>query len=513
VLKRKEELTKAEKRSLSARRENAYRASRQAVHVANDDFYFRVGMDFRGRIYYKSAHLNPQMGDDVKAILMLADKKPLGESGFKWLMWGIASAAGFDKADFQTRVKWSIDRMPQIEQSVKDPINSELFASVLSSGEPALYLQRATELVNALNSGSIFTYETNIAIAMDATCSGLQLLSAVSKDADGGSLVNITATQDGQTEKNDVYGKVAQMLIEKYSSNKDAFSKWIATNGVPRRLTKKPVMTLPYSATERSAASYIKEELQGDPEKGIAPYPLPDTTEERKQILTAIEAMLYTTSDKHIKMDTSADAMYYNMARLLAKDTHELCYRLLPAAMRLLDFFKDTPRHLADHAIWHTPDGLRVKQKYGKKVTMQTQYTYDAHQVDPITGEIVTRPLKVRRKYEYTDQHSKNAQKSSNGMPPNWVHSLDAALVRRTILKCKFPIICIHDSFAAHPADCERLAQVLREEFVWLIEQDPLGSLCKELNEQAGACVFNKDVLMVNTWNPEDALRSEFLFC
>jgi DNA-directed RNA polymerase len=130
---------------------------------------------------------------------------------------------------------------------------------------------------------------------------------------------------------------------------------------------------------------------------------------------------------------------------------------------------------------------------------------------DPSTGEI--QPMVVRRNYNYLDPSEKNRSKAANGMPPNWVHSLDATLVRRVVLKAPFDIVCIHDSFAAHPSDCNKLASILREEFVWLIEQDPLGTLIKQLNDQVGAQVFSTEGLMVNTLKTDDPLRSEFLFC
>jgi DNA-directed RNA polymerase len=494
-------------RSLVAVRDNAKRAAKTAVMFRGTPFYFRIGMDFRGRMYYKGAHLNPQMGDDIKSTLVLANKKPLGADGYKWLLWGVASSAGFDKADFQTRVNYTLDNLFEIKEAVANPNESEFFKKVHSDGEPALFLQRAGELVKAVESGSIQTYETDITIAMDATCSGLQLLSAVARDAEGGSLVNITATAEGQTEKRDVYSKVCQLILEKYADLPDNFfAQWITQHGLPRRFTKKVVMTLPYSATVRGAISYVQEELYGNPEKGALPYDLPTEPADRLSLLMAARALAHID---RVDEDISTDSLYYVMATVLARDMHETCYKILPAAMKLLEFFKSTPSHLFDHAIWNTPDGLHVKQLYGVKENFDFHYKF--MHTDPSTGEI--QPMVVRRNYNYLDPSEKNRSKAANGMPPNWVHSLDATLVRRVVLKAPFDIVCIHDSFAAHPSDCNKLASILREEFVWLIEQDPLGTLIKQLNDQVGAQVFSTEGLMVNTLKTDDPLRSEFLFC
>ena len=509
VLRREKAVLEADMRSLKARRENAQRASRQAIDVGTEPFYYRVGMDFRGRLYYKGAHLNPQMGDDVKVVLTLANKKPLGVDGYKWLMWGIASSAGFDKANFTDRFNWAYDRRDMIRDAVESPAKSDFFINtVMKDGEPALFLQRAHEMVAAEDSGSVTTYETDVTIAMDATCSGLQILSAVAKDRQGGSLVNITATPETQTEKADVYGTVANLILEKYALlPENFFAHWVCLNGIPRRFTKRPVMTLPYSATIRSAIGYVQTELQGNSEKGIAPYPLPASEDARRKLQLSIKSLMGKDEEGEVRLDDNS--LYYGMATIIARDIHGVCRETIPAAMTLLEFFKSTPKKLYDHAIWNTPDGMHVKQRYGVEEESRTKYTLTW--VDQETGEVCQK--QIQRRYAYMDPSDRDRSKASNGMPPNWVHSLDGTLVRRVMLKAPFEVISIHDSFAAHPADCGDLARILREQFVWLVEQEPLQRLIEQLNAQVGTEEFNATLLMLNTWDPKEALDSEFLFC
>jgi len=502
----------ADIRSLEARRDNAKRAQQQAIALGDKPFWFRVSMDFRGRLYYKGAHMNPQMGDDVKVILTLANKKRLGVSGLSWLLWGVASSAGFDKSDFESRVQWSVERLFEIRQAVNDPEKSEMFVNeIMTGGEPALFLQRATELIQAIDSGDVENYETNITIAMDATCSGLQILSAVAKDAHGGQLVNITATHENQTEKADVYGTVAKLLTQQYAAMpSNFFARWICEHGLHRRFTKRAVMTLPYSATVRSATSYVKDELQGNAEKGLLPYPLPSSDEERIQLAQSVYVLLGKQMEDNKAIDDGH--LYFIMASVIARDIHETCRHTIPAAMNLLTFFKATPRHLADHAVWYTPDGFRVKQRYGSTEQYKVGYNIPVPEYVDKDGVIQTTRL-IQRTYSYLDPSHQDRSKASNGMPPNWVHSLDGCLVRRVMLHSDFDVVAIHDSFAAHPADCENLYKTLREEFVWLVEQDPLDMLCKGLNKQIGQEVFTADNLTVNTWDPKSALESKFLFC
>jgi len=491
--------------SLSSRLDNASRASAQGIELGDNEFYFRCSLDFRGRIYYKSSHMNPQMADDIKVMLTLADPKPLGEKGWEWLLWGVAEAADV-KGSFSERVEWAKDNLLDIIQATIDPINSELFSEqVMSGGSPALFLQRANEVRQAGLSGDIYSYRTPITIAMDATCSGLQLLSAVARDREGGEMVNLTPS----SSKQDVYQAVCDLVMEKYTDPSNAFHKHMMDNRdvFKRRFTKKAVMTLPYSATVRSAGDYIRDELHGNMEKGNPPFPLPLDHADRVALYDALTPHKEKVKDVQKIED---DTLYRVLSNQLAKDVHAACYARLPAAMNLLAFFKSTPKHLATHAYWNTPDGLRVKQVYGKKESALVSYSADL--INYETGEIKGR-TKIQRRYAYMDPSYKDPIKSSNGMPPNWVHSLDGTLVRRVVGAADFPVVCIHDSFAAHPSDCGDLYRILREQFVRLVEDKPLENLVEGLNEQVGTPVFDVESLIMNTWDPKEALQSEFLFC
>ncbi len=500
---------RADRRSLVARIDNAKRANLQGIDVGDNEFYYRVSMDFRGRLYYRGSHMNPQMGDDIKVMLTLGKKKPLTESGFQWLLWGIASAAGKSKLSFSERVEWTLSNWANIREAVRNPIESKWFADeIMTEDEPALFMQRAAVAVAAVESGAPFDYPTDITIAMDATCSGLQILSAVARDVEGGRLVNLLDTG----ERQDVYLTVLNMVKESYKDDTDAFASHMNLHNdkFARRFTKKVVMTLPYSATFRSAVGYILDELQGNLEKNNPPFPLPESAEDR---LALLNAMLARRGKETIADLSTAKLDDYNLYRaladLLGRLVMDACDKCLPAALNLLHFFQSCPKHLDGHAHWTTPDGLRVDQVYGSREREKIQFRMQLP--DPDTGEILSQ--KIQRRYEWLDPSEKDGRKAANGMPPNWVHSLDATLVRMVIRACDFSVVCIHDSFAAHPADCEELSVTLREQFALLIEQMPLENLIAQLNEQVNAEIFSTENLIVNTWNPEQAKTSPFLFC
>lgn len=497
---------KKDRRSLAARVDNTKRANIQGMNLADNEFFFRVSMDFRGRLYYRSAHMNPQMGDDIKVMLTLADKKPLGPEGTRWLCWGVASACGVDGCDklpFEERVLWTSRNYAEIKSIIREGAQSNLLSD---AAEPALFLQRATELVNAFESGDYESYPTSITIAMDATCSGLQILSAVALDNEGGTLVNLCDSGKRQ----DIYETILQSVKDSYKNQTDAFANLMKENeGVfKRRFTKKVVMTLPYSAKQSSARDYVFKELLGNIDKNDHPFPLPSEPFDRLLLLNAVNAR------RHKALATMQTAklddiyLYRQMSFVIGDLILDACADGLPAALNLLKLFGSIPKVMGDHAYWVTPDGFKVHQVYGKRCKANVQYRLPLP--DPETGEIIS--TKIQRLYLFLDELFSDGSKASNGMSPNWVHSLDGNLVRTVVNDCDFPVVCIHDSFAAHPADCNRLYDVLREQFVALVESKPLEALVDQLNMQIGRNEFNAEGYIVGTLDPKAPLTSPFLF-
>jgi hypothetical protein len=82
-------------------------------------FYHSYYFDFRGRKYPTTAYLHEQGSDLARGLLLRADSKAIGESGFFWLMVSIASnwagssgrddGAKTDKIPLQERYAWCLD--------------------------------------------------------------------------------------------------------------------------------------------------------------------------------------------------------------------------------------------------------------------------------------------------------------------------------------------------------------------------------------------------------------------
>ena len=95
---------------------------------------------------------------------------------------------------------------------------------------------------------------TNLPVAVDATCSGLQILAGLAKDASTAALVNVLPSDKPQ----DAYKVIAEQA-------KPHVPECIRPH-MDRKTTKRTVMTVPYNAKPYSNRGYIREALK---EKGV----------------------------------------------------------------------------------------------------------------------------------------------------------------------------------------------------------------------------------------------------
>lgn len=85
-------------------------------------FYMPLNLDFRGRIYPISPHLN-QIGNDIsRGLLEFAIGKKLGKSGVEWLKIHLANKMGYDKLKISQRLEIVEKLLPDIKDMANDPI-------------------------------------------------------------------------------------------------------------------------------------------------------------------------------------------------------------------------------------------------------------------------------------------------------------------------------------------------------------------------------------------------------
>jgi DNA-directed RNA polymerase len=391
---------------------------------SGDTLYFPTYFDWRGRLYFRS-RINPQSTDFVKAVLQFGNKKALGKRGLYWLKVHVATCYGFDKKGMDTRACWTDDNMELIRDAVENHIDSDFFRGADS---PWCFFVAARELVRALDSGSPETWESGVPVAMDATCSGMQHLSAVLRDPVGGMFTNLMPNNGD--EKEDIYSAVAAVavsLIQKDTENLEMAKYWLDA-GVPRSAAKRPVMTYVYGGTLMSCTDYVFLDMQ---ERGLEGLP-----------------------------EFSA----FKLAAYLSKYLRKGIESTVPSAAAAMRFLRELAgKSVSGEAMqWVTPAGFPVIQQYAQEEVVKLNL--------PAVG--------VQLNMTRFDDSKLNRPKCVNGIAPNFVHSLDSAHLVRVINAFVGSLVPIHDSFATHPCDVDQMHVVLRQEFVSMYaDSDPLQVL------------------------------------
>uniref|UniRef100_A0AC34QL68 DNA-directed RNA polymerase n=1 Tax=Panagrolaimus sp. JU765 TaxID=591449 RepID=A0AC34QL68_9BILA len=238
-----------------------------ARHYRNDVLYFPHNMDFRGRVYPISPHLN-HMGDDInRCILKFAKGKKLGKRGLYWLKLHIVNITGLLKRkSISERILYAEEHLDQILDSANNPLSGQRWW--LKSDEPWQTLAACIELRDALKSGDPENFVSHLPIHQDGSCNGLQHYAALGRDLQGAAEVNLLPCELPA----DVYSSVAARVEEKriedehnvHSPNHEIAVKLrkFLPQVLPRKVIKQTVMTTVYGVTPYGARQQIKRQLK-----------------------------------------------------------------------------------------------------------------------------------------------------------------------------------------------------------------------------------------------------------
>lgn len=430
---------------------------------AYDKIWFPMNCDHRGRVYSIVPVFNPQSDDLAKGMLKFGEGKPLGTNGFYWLMVHGANKYGYDKVSYDARVDWVTEREKEILAIADNPLQyMELWAA---ADKPFQYLAFCFEYASAVKSGNVETYVSSLPCALDGSCNGLQHFSAMLRDEVGGKATNLVNAEVPA----DIYSEVARVATNKLAtSSLTTQREWLSFclkygKGIlPRKLAKKPVMTLPYGSTQFSCTDSIAEFVR----------------------------------------DTDADWFGEGNAFVAARDLTPILWgsisEVVIAAREAMDWLQKCSRVITaagEPIRWDTPNGFPVCQAQFK--------TTDVLRLETTLG-------KRLRIVEDTDKLDPVKQES--GISPNFVHSMDAnhmlATVKLAHERGIDSFACIHDDFGTHCCDIEIFHGCIRESFVALYDgSDPIGDFYSRY-AHLGIDLPPK----MGTLNIAEVLTSQFFF-
>jgi len=439
-----------------------------------EKIYFSYSLDFRSRLYPMQNFLNPQSSDNIKCMLEFAEGQILTPSGVKWLKIHGANCYGYDKRTYEGRIEGIDEKEEEIKKIRQDPIaNIKLW---YQADSPLLYLAFCFSYGDWLSDSRSYI---KLPVQLDATCSGIQIYSGLLKDEVGALAVNVIGNED---RVNDIYQDVADKVEEYLATGqfpkkityttKDKEEHTTTTHRealsirgkITRKLTKRNVMTQPYSVTARGMYEQVYELLSDHEDNNT----------------------VFWEGDKWI------------VATLIARLNDKAIAEIVKGAKIGQTFIKEVLKQALkeeDNAFWKTPIyDFPVLQRIKREKRQQLR--------TPL-GQLVL--------YHPTDET--HYIKMLNGIAPNYIHSMDATLLYRTIERCMDRGVSgfwlIHDSYGVLPNDVAILNEEVREAYIEIFKDNPLYHWVEQILPD-GIGVVEK--AMISTLDLNKVRESRYIF-
>ena len=395
------------------------RMTMNAVKVFKDKdrFFIPWSFDYRSRVYPIPAFLTPQDTDFGKSLLKFHEPAFVTPEAEHWLAFQVATTYGLDKDTMEDRQIWVKNNHDLITRVATDPIDN--LPDWEGADEPWQFLAACEEYHACVLVCS--RQFTNLMVATDATCSGLQILSGLARDKSTAKLVNVVPSDKPQ----DAY----KVIAEHAKPNVPDCIK----QHMDRKVTKRTVMTIPYNAKPYSNRSYIREALK---EKGVD-VTKEDLTQTVKAVRDAMDAVV-------------------------------------PGPMQVMKWIeKEVAAAIdrgADEIQWVTPAGFVVTQRLMKSKTQRIELQ--------LLGRCTVK-VATDESSKVDKAHHKNAT------APNLIHSLDASLLCLSALRFNAPISLIHDSVLCRATDMGILSAIVRETYMHLFaEHDYLTTFAQHIGAE-----------------------------
>lgn len=397
------------------------------------DFWFTYTCDFRGRIYCSSSTLSPQGPDHIKGMITFSEGKALGREGIRWLAINGANKYGYDKVDYNDRVRWVVDQRSAIDAFVSDPTSSESRSFLAGADKPFQFAAFCFEWADA-KFGTDPSTVSHLPIGLDGSCNGLQHYGALLLDDRGGRSVNLADSE----LPNDIYGDVAsefrRLLGERAG---DDMARAILRLNPDRKCTKRPVMTLPYGATQQSCRAYLLDWLED-------------------------------------QVGTGDRKVLWPMAVYATPILWEAIGNVVVAARQGMAWLQQCSSLIANAGIfarWLSPADFPVYQHYCEHESIAVSTDLFGRIQLFVQGESTGEILKHRAR---------------NGIAPNFVHALDSSHMVFSILEAAgrgmTSMSMIHDDFGVHACDTPEFFDAIRVCFVRMYsDRDWLLSWKKEM--------------------------------
>ena len=220
-----------------------------AIIYKNINFYLPVVMDFRGRINPQPQYLHYHSSDLARCLIEFSNGCEINKTNINLVYQALANTAGKSKITIKNKEKWAKEFLLKLNfQSIdlntifNNPLIIDLINNIDEKGQ---FLSLLTSLLQVNNNNN---YLFHTPICFDATCSGIQHLSAILSDIQLAKETNIIPIENNSDSPQDVYSLLAKEVSNTINNLEDKELRTVLNKINPtRKLMKKPVMTVPYN--------------------------------------------------------------------------------------------------------------------------------------------------------------------------------------------------------------------------------------------------------------------------
>ncbi len=404
-------------------------------------FWHAYFCDFRGRAYSDSYLIHPQGGDLDKALLKAAAPREVTSSGIYWIKVNLANLFGVDKVSFDDRVQFVDDNVDKWRRIAADPIGTRAEWEDDASKKNATFQRLAAiaDLIMALDQGL-----TEVPVQLDGSCNGIQHWAALTRDDNIGPRVNLTPGDKPQ----DVYQLVADKCADICMSIDDDhgwnnrfiahYSQETGEFKIPRKVPKRSVMCDPYGISNHSVTKYVINEGHMN---------WLDDPKDVRNAGTAMGKLIVSAKAEAMEHCNHGKEYVKLLCGWVAGETGKPLTWITPSGFTAVNMYSASEQRKSRDRIW------------AKDFTFAREYALSFGNFTP----------------EYDDKAAISA------MPPNYVHSLDAAhmflvLFTLTNMGVEFYSM-IHDSFGVLAPDVPMLRDVIKDTFYEIHKEDQLAKL------------------------------------
>jgi hypothetical protein len=408
----------------------------------NQVLYLPVFADFRGRLYTLANYLSYQGNDLARSLLLFDKKEILTEKGVECLNVYFSNLGGYDKISWNDRLNYSDKLSNDFKNIVLSNDEGKLNDLIKDLSEPFQFFSIGLAKLNYLHcKDKNINCIINNPILFDASCSGIQHISALTLDKELAKNSNlITDKIDPNTElPEDFYIFALNKIRDKLKNSHLEILRNIKLN---RNIIKKSVMTIPYNISMTGIGDQIEEHLSKTWELSQYLYVIPESA---------------TVNGKKVYL-------YSYQYGILIKIIYEVLTKELPSLKNLTNYFKEIITLLNELNLpvtWTTPAGLKIKYQQIKFNSIVTKNKI-INTSKPITISIPTKKI--------------DKLKMIRSFMPNFIHSLDASnvhlLLHNLSTNDNIPVFSVHDCFSSTPNNMELLERKVKDAFIEIYFKD-----------------------------------------